>query len=219
MVQGQKCRILIADGHAVCREGLRAVLRSMPETADAEIVEAADGNVLLSLLGKRSFDLLILDVDLESLDGLKVLEYIQHHNLRLSSIVFSRHENQMIRKAAMIRGASGFVFKSQPLPELEKAVRTVLKGRKYSHPSAEKKPTGQAPSFDMPFMERASLTRREIQVLRLIAQGNNNKEIAGSLFISIDTVCVHRKNLMRKLGVRNKASLIRTAFEFQLVEY
>lgn len=220
MVQSTKCRILIADDHLVSREGLKAVLRQMPETADAAILEAADGNSVVALLKKQHFDLLILDVNLEGLDGMKVLEYLQQENLNLPSIVFSRHDNQRLRKAVMIRGASGFVFKSQPLAELEKAVRTVLRGRRYSRPESEKKTPTQpeSGSFSVPFLERASLTRREIQVLRLIAQARSNKEIAASLFISVETVCVHRKNLMRKLGVQNKASLIRAAFDLQLVE-
>ncbi|MFZ2900449.1 MAG: response regulator transcription factor [Saprospiraceae bacterium] len=220
MVQSATCKILIADEHVVSREGLKAVLRRMPETADAAIMEAADGNSVLAFLKKQSFDLLILDVSLEEMDGLKVLEYLQQNHMHLPSIVFSRHDNQRLRKAVMIRGASGFVFKSQPLAELEKAVRTVLKGRRYSRPGREKKAPDQpeTSSFSMPFMERASLTRREIQVLRLISQARSNKEIAAHLFISVETVCVHRKNLMRKLGVQNKASLIRAAYEFQLVE-
>lgn len=220
MVQSAKCRILIADEHVVSREGIKAVLRRMPETAEAAMVEAPDGNSVLALLTKQSFDLLILDVSLEELDGLKVLEYLQKNNLRLPTIVFSRHDNQRLRKAVMIRGASGFVFKSQPLAELEKAVRAVLKGRRYSRPGLDKKAPDQTEtgSFRAPFLEKASLTRREIQVLRLISEARSNKEIAASLFISVDTVCVHRKNLMRKLGVQNKASLVRAAFEFQLVE-
>lgn len=220
MVQSANYKILIADEHVVSREGIKAVLRRMPETAGAAIMEAADGNSVLAFLKKQPFDLLILDVNLEELDGLKVLEYLQQNNLHLPSIVFSRHDNQRLRKAVMIRGASGFVFKSQPLGDLEKAVKTVLKGGRYSRPGQERTTPGQTgtSSFSVPFLEKASLTRREIQVLQLISQARSNKEIAAHLFISVDTVCVHRKNLMRKLGVQNKASLIRAAFEFQLVE-
>lgn len=219
-MQSAKCKILIADEHVVSREGLKAVLRRMPETADAVVLEVADGNMALALLEKQHIDLLILDLNLDETDGLKVLEYMQQNNLRLPAIVFSRHDNQRMRKAVMIRGASGFILKSQPLAELEKAVRTVLKGRRYSRPEGERKAPDQAEtgSFGVPFMEKASLTRREIQVLRLIAEARSNKEIAANLFISVDTVCVHRKNLMRKLGVQNKASLVRAAFEFHLVE-
>ena len=214
-------KILIADEHPVSREGVKALLRMMKETADAQVEEAYRGDKVMEYLRKNRYDLLIIDIFLEQVDGLKVLEYIQKEGLRLGTIVFSRYDNQRMRKAVMIRGADGYALKSASVDELKKAIRTVLKGRKYSHPArGEKKQdqlTEQA-TFQVPFAERCSLTRREIQILRLIAQSKSNKEIASSLFISVQTVSVHRKNLMRKLGVQNKASLVRAAYEYQLLE-
>lgn len=213
-------RILIADDHDVAREGIKTTLSSMRETANARIEEVSNGALLLSLLKKERFDLLIMDVSLNGTDGLTVLEYLQHANVYLSSIIFSRYDNIRMRKAVMNRGAAGFVFKSQPIAEFEKAIRMVLTGRKYSLPRMEQDPEQAIAKsgFEVPFLERASLTKRELQVLRLIAQAKNNKEIAADLFISAETVSVHRKNLMRKLGVQNKASLVRAAYAFQLLE-
>ncbi|MBK7410619.1 MAG: response regulator transcription factor [Saprospirales bacterium] len=157
------------------------------------------------------------------MDGLKVLDYIQKESLRISTIVFSRYDNQRMRKAVMNRGANGFVYKSQSLLDFEKAIRMVLKGQKYSMPAKQKETesgldsTSQQ-SFLDPLMERCSLTKRETQILRLIAESNSNKEIASHLFISEQTVGVHRKDLMRKLGATNKASLVRAAYEFQFLE-
>ena len=221
MTNGAPLNILIADEHPVTREGVKALLHAIRETAAARVEEASDGDQIMRMLRKKRYDLLILDVFLTNTDGLKVLEQIQVEGLRLATIVFSRYDNSRMRKAVMMRGADGFALKSAALAELEKAVRTVLKGRKYSHPPKEHEKqvqlSGQA-AFQAPFQERCSLTRREIQILRLITQAKSNKEIANSLFISIQTVSVDRKNLMRKLGVQNKASLVRAAYEYQLLE-
>ena len=223
MIQGTKWRILLADDHSVTREGIKVVLRNIPETKDAQVDETGKGADLLPLLKKHGYDLLILDIFLEGVDGLQVLDFIQKESLRISTIIYSRYDNQRMRKAVMIRGAQGFVYKSQSVEDFEKAVRTVLKGGKYSHPSRQKKgKPGQEvisqDSFFVPLLERCSLTKREIQILRLIAESQSNKEIASHLFISEQTVGVHRKNLMRKLGATNKVSLIRAAYEFQLLE-
>jgi DNA-binding NarL/FixJ family response regulator len=221
MTNGVQLNVLIADEHPVTREGVKALLHAIRETAVARVEEASDGDQLMRMLRKKRYDLLILDVFLANMDGLKVLEQIQQEGLRLATIVFSRYDNQRMRKAVMIRGADGFALKSASVAELEKAIRTVLKGRKYSHPPKERHEQVQLSSqgtFQVPFQERCSLTRREIQILQLIAQSKSNKDIAKSLFISAQTVSVHRKNLMRKLGVQNKASLVRAAYEYQLLE-
>jgi DNA-binding NarL/FixJ family response regulator len=223
MIQLRKLKILIADDHQVTREGIKTVLMHLPETRDAQVEEIVDGRLLLNGLKKCRFDLLIMDIFLEGIDGLKVLDFIQNERLNIPAIVYSRFDNQRMRKAVMIRGASGFLYKSQPVSDLEKAIRTVLKGQKFSLPGKRKEDPEASrqvsqESFSIPMQERCSLTRREIQVLRLIAEARNNKEIASQLFISEQTVGVHRKNLMRKLGARNKASLVRAAFEFQLIE-
>ncbi|MCB9284924.1 MAG: response regulator transcription factor [Lewinellaceae bacterium] len=223
MIQGTKWKILLADDHSVTREGIMVVLRQMQETKDARVDEVGKGADLLPLLKKNGYDLLILDIFLDGVDGLQVLDFIQKESLRISTIIYSRYDNQRMRKAAMIRGAQGFVYKSQPVEEFEKAIRTVLKGRKYTLPSRQKELVTEQPlrsqnSFFVPLLERCSLTKREIQILRLIAESQSNKEIASNLFISEQTVGVHRKNLMRKLGATNKASLIRAAYEFQLLE-
>ena len=223
MIQLRKLKILIADDHEVTREGIKTVLLQLPETQDAQVEEIVDGRLLLKNLKKCRFDLLIMDIFLDGIDGLKALDYIQKEGLNIPTIVFSRFDNQRMRKAVMIRGAGGFLYKSQPVSDLEKAIRTVLRGQKFSLAGKRKedmevvRPAGQE-SFSVPMQERCSLTRREIQVLKLIAESRNNKEIAANLYISEQTVGVHRKNLMRKLGARNKVSLVRAAYEFQLID-
>jgi DNA-binding NarL/FixJ family response regulator len=212
-------KILLADDHHVAREGVKATLRAMKETANARVEEVGNGDGVMQALQTDEYDLLIVDVFLEGADGLQALDYIRQRNLNIPSIVFSRFDNQRVRKAALMRGAKAFIFKSQPVAYLEKAVRAVLNGKKYSSPSKrQEEKTESFSPFSTPLQERCSLTRREIQVLQLVASSKSNKEIASQLFISEQTVGVHRKNLMRKLGARNKTGLVRAAYELNFIE-
>ena len=211
-------RILLADDHALVRSGLRMILDAEP---DLQVVaEAADGHEALAALGSTPADLAILDIAMPRMTGLQAAREMNrtHPNVRI--LILSMYDNEQYFFEALKAGASGYVLKSVANRDLIEACRATMRGEPFLYPAAVR-------ALVRDYLDRASrgettpedpLTPRELEVVKLIAEGLTSEEIAAQLFISKKTVDRHRANVLEKLGMRNRVELTRYAIRRGLVE-
>jgi DNA-binding NarL/FixJ family response regulator len=218
MVTPLKTRVLLADDHAVVRSGLRAVLDGEP---DIEVVaEAADGSEAVREALAHEVDLAILDVSMPKLTGLQATAELRRHRRQLRVLILSVHDNEQYFFEALRAGASGYVLKSAANRDLIEACRAAMRGEPFLYPKAV---TALIRDFlertgDEDAVPRDPLTARELQVVKLIAEGYTSDEIANELVIRRKTVDHHRANILDKLGLRNVAELTRYAIRRGLLE-
>lgn len=209
--------VLIADDHEILREGLRSLLE---RERDIKIcAEACDGFEALEMVEKHRPDVLLLDVTMPKLGGLETLERVRSEFPGVKTVLLSVHADAVLVRRALSMGADGYVIKSAGVGEIPAAIRSVARGERYFCAGIERQIAGRdgrgAPTSE----ERpARLSRREQEVLRLIAAGLTAREIAVELAISAKTVEAHRTSLMRKLGVRKATELVRHAVRQGLVD-
>ncbi len=224
----QSIKTILADDQQIFITGLKKVLTEEAPFPCDIIATAFDGCELLRTVQRENADLLILDLNLPGKDGLEVLRELKNANASLRVLVLSRYDDPKIIKSAFKFGGDGYILKDKNIGELFTAMEAVLSGHTFVGNGVafhSRQPTrstnGQASSgtyiFEDSFLKKHHLTKRETEVLRLIAEALSNKEIAQRLFISDQTVGVHRKNIMRKLGVSNTAALVKTAYDHCLV--
>ncbi len=207
-----KTRIVLADDHAVLRSGLRMLLNAQ---SDLIVVgEATDGQEALEAVRANSPDLLLLDITMPETDGLQVLQQVRRLYPSVRVLVLTMHEEEGYLRRALEVGAAGYCPKSAADAELISAIRAVMHGNVYIHPSQTKilldKMVAPAVEDNVPPSE---LSERERAVLRLVALGNTNQEIADQLAISIKTVETYRGRAMAKLGLASRAALVRYAMQ------
>jgi DNA-binding NarL/FixJ family response regulator len=205
--------IVLADDHPMVRQGVRTVLESEPDWR--VIGEAADGTPVLDLVAQLKPDILIVDMMMPGLNGIEVTQQIRQYVPQTKVIVFSMHADKTYVRETLGKGALGYVLKESDASELIRAVHEVLAGRRYlSYTIAERaidsflQDTSDA-TLDIYEM----LTARERQVLLFAAQGATNADIGTRLSISPRTAETHRTNLMRKLGLKTQADLLRYALQ------
>jgi DNA-binding NarL/FixJ family response regulator len=218
MVTPLKTRVLLADDHAVVRSGLRAVL---DREADIEVVaEAADGPEAVEKALATGVDLAILDVSMPRLTGLQATAELVRRRPGIRVLILSVHDSEQYFFEALKAGASGYVLKTAANRDLVEACRASMRGEPFLYPGAvtalirdylERARSGEATPED-------PLTPRELQVVKLIAEGYTSDEIADTLVISRKTVDHHRASILDKLGMRNGAELTRYAIRRGLVE-
>jgi two-component system, NarL family, nitrate/nitrite response regulator NarL len=211
-------RVLIVDDHAIVREGIRHVLSSDP---DFEVVgEAAGGELGVTLAESLEPDVVILDLSMPDLPGLEAARRIRALLPRTALLVLSIHDHQEYVLRSIEAGAQGYLRKDSSPRELRNAIRSVHEGSTFfSAPVARHVSVaiGKRASEETPGTRGDTLTPRERSVLVEIADGRTNKEIAGTLGVSVRTVESHRESLLKKLGVRGTAGLTRFAIEAGLL--
>lgn len=210
----EKKRICIAEDHTILRAGLRALLASHPEV---EIVaEAADGLELLSAVQKHCPDLVLMDLSMPKLHGLEAIQEIRSRHPEIKVVVLTMHDTEEYVLAALQGGAQGYVLKDNTEGKLLLAINAVLAGKTYLSPEV----SGKIVSSYLEGKKTVShssqwetLTHREREILKLIAEGHKNKEIAEWLHMSVKTVETHRMHLMKKLDLHSAAALTAYASE------
>ena len=207
-------RILLADDHPIVREGLAAVLATQPEF---EIVgQASDGTEAVDLAATLKPDIVVLDLAMPGLDGVQALRAMRAENKELKTLVFTASETDERIIGAVQAGAQGYLLKGAPRDEIFSAIRVIARGGSLLSPVVAarllQRITGPAGAVVEP------LTEREQQVLQLLAQGLQNKEIAARLSIGERTAKFHVSAIMAKLGVSNRVEVVRTAVQRGLVE-
>ncbi len=200
----------IADDHVVLRYGLRTLLGRFPEFD--VVIEAGDGETLLQSLKKSPCDLVLLDLSMPGMDGLKTLEVLRKSAPDLRVVVFSMHKEREFFRQAVSLGVAGYILKDDDFDRIPIALRDVLAGRKYF---SSELTSLLADEYNVlrDGMSLELLTRREREILKHIAHGKTSREIAEELDISFRTVQTHRANLMEKLGLKNTAELVRYALD------
>jgi DNA-binding NarL/FixJ family response regulator len=214
----RKHTIVIADDHTLFREGLRALLSAHD---DLEIMaEAEDGHEAVRLVEKQKPDLLIMDLSMPKMGGLDAIRELRARHPRTKVLVLTIHGTEEFVLEALEAGASGYILKDATHHELILAIKSVLSEKRYLSPDISAKVIEGYIDGRKTVKPRSawdSLTLRERQVLKLIAEGRKNKEIAHILFISEKTVAKHRANIMGKLDLHNVSALTAYAMERGLI--
>ncbi|MFA0733250.1 MAG: hypothetical protein LKKZDAJK_001865 [Candidatus Fervidibacter sp.] len=206
----ERIRVLIADDHAILRDGLKALLQSAP---DMEVVgEAATGEEALRLVHKLRPNVVLMDISMPDMTGLEATEVIKRMYPEIKVIALTVHEHETYLRRMLQVGADGYVVKRAAADELVRAIRTVMRGSVYLHPEVAKKVIGRSD----PKMPK--LSEREWQVLRLIALGYTNQQIAERLSLSVKTVETYRSRIADKLGIKTRAEMVKFAMQHQLLE-
>jgi two-component system response regulator NreC len=211
-------RILIADDHGVVRAGLRALLDAEP---DMQVVgEAADGPEALCLADELHPDVVLLDLSMPGPGGIEVTRRLKKAVPEVRVLILTFHEDDVLLREAIRAGAAGYITKRAFESELINAIQATWRGDLYVHPAMTRallQDDLTAPqSSDQ--VSISSLTPRETEVLRLVAQGYTNRQIAELLSISVRTVESHRANLMDKLDLHSRVELVRYAKEHGVLE-
>jgi DNA-binding NarL/FixJ family response regulator len=213
-----RTRILLADDHELVRDGLKLILETVPDLT--VVAEASDGAEALRLGVTEEIDLAVLDVAMPRMGGLTVARELGKQRPDLRVLMLSVHDNEQYFFEALKAGASGYVLKSEANRDLIEACRAAMRGESFVYPAA-------ASALVRDYLERAAageevpedpLTPRELDVIKLIAEGLTSEEIAEALIISPKTVERHRANILEKLGMRNRVELTRYAIRRGLVE-
>jgi len=219
MNTSNKKRIVIAEDHTILRDGLRAIFVDYPEF---EIVgEAADGLEAIRLCTNLTPDLLLLDFSMPRMNGVEAISDIKKQSPRTKILMLTVHSSVEHVATALQAGADGYALKDAKQAELLRAVRMVLQGKRYIPEAvAEQYETwgGAASGLSEEKKMASILTKREKEVLKMVAEGYTNKEIAGLLYISPKTVDNHRTNVMSKLDLHTPQALTFYAIHIGLVE-
>ncbi|HEX8856625.1 MAG TPA: response regulator transcription factor [Thermoleophilaceae bacterium] len=213
-----KTKVLLADDHTVVRRGLRMVLDAEP---DLEVVaEAGDGAEAVELGVSEPVDLAVLDVSMPRMTGLQAAAELNRRRPGVRVLMLSMHDNEQYLFEALKAGAAGYVLKSAADRDLVDACRATMRGEPFLYPAA-------IAVLIRDYLDRAAagddvpddpLTPRELEIVKLIAEGHTSGEIADLLVISPKTVDRHRANVLEKLGMRDRVELTRYAIRRGLVE-
>jgi len=209
-------KVLLADDHAIVRAGLR---RLVEESGDMTVVaEAADGQEAIRMIRDLTPDVAVIDLSMPRIDGLEVIRRILPERPELPIIVLTMHaENQYVVRA-IEAGAMGYITKQSAPEQLVTAIRKVLAGSRYLTGDAAEALALRISKGNKGQSELDNLSTRELQVLRRLALGHTNREIAETYNISIKTVDTYRFRLLKKLNLRNNADLSRFAVQHGLIE-
>ncbi|MBO9636631.1 response regulator transcription factor [Siphonobacter aquaeclarae] len=206
----EEIRLAIADDHALFRRGLANILRTYPGIQ--VIIEAQDGQDLLNQMALSVPDVVLLDLQMPVLDGIKTTEQLKQHHPSVKIIIISMHDEDGFVTHLMELGANGYLVKDSDPDEVALAVQTVVREDYYygafltkvMHRRMVERTRPKKPSFS----HLTQLSDREVEVLQLICEGLTNAQIAGKLFLSDRTVEGHRTRIMEKIGAKNTAAMV-----------
>ena len=217
MVETRTIRLLLVDDHDVVRSGIRALLDA--QEGMGVIGEAGSGEEAIRLACELKPDVVLMDITMPGMDGLEATRYVKQACESTAVLALTIHEGREYFFEMLKAGASGYVPKSAAAEELIFAIRAVARGEVYLHSSVaqlllQEHLRQQEGSTDL----TAELSERELEVLRLVAEGLLNKDIGERLGISPKTVARHRENIMRKLNLHNRTELVKYAIRMGLID-
>jgi DNA-binding NarL/FixJ family response regulator len=209
-------RILVADDHALVRDGLKLVINAEP---DLEVVaEAADGAEAVRRAVADDVDLAILDIGMPRLTGLQAARELSHRRPGLRLLILTMYDNEQFLFESLKAGASGYVLKSGADEEIVEACHAAMRGQPFLYPAAVDALVRSYVEHAEDGADHDPLTPRELEVLKLIAEGRTSKEIAALLVLSLKTVERHRADILHRLGMRDRVELTRYAIRRGLIE-
>lgn len=206
-----KFRILLAEDHEIVRAGVKMLVNAQDDMT--VVGEAENGDEAIKMAYELEPDILVTDISMPGLNGLKLTQKIARAHPDIKILALSRHTDDGYLQQLLKAGAKGYVLKQSAPTELINAIRTVASGKSYLDPTlTEKVMTGYVrQSTAIANTEAVEISPRESEVLRLIAWGHSNKEIAARLDVSVKTVEAHKANAMRKLGVGSRIDVVKYA--------
>lgn len=210
-----KIRVLIGDDHAILRSGLRMLIDAQADMS--VIAEAQDGKEAIRLAAEHYPDVVILDITMPGSGGMHAIPEILKNNVSCRVLLLTMHDEPAYLRTALSAGASGYVLKKSVDADLLSAIRAVHKGRRYVDPEL----ANALLQDTMPGIDRQSraklLSDREMQVLKLVAEGYSSREIADQILVSTKTVETYRGRFAEKLGLKSRADIVRYALELGLL--
>jgi two-component system, NarL family, response regulator NreC len=216
MANGPKIRVLIADDHAILRAGLRMLIDSQPDMK--VIAEAPNGEEAVRLAGVEHPDVVILDITMPGGGGLRAVPEILKVCSSTRVLLLTMHEEPAYLRTALASGAAGYVLKKSVDANLLAGIRSVHKGRSYVDSELASALIQHAlPDLGQPGRADEVLSERELQVLKLVAEGFSSREIAEQIYIGVKTVETYRARFAEKLGLKSRADLVRYALEVGLL--
>jgi two-component system, NarL family, response regulator NreC len=203
-------RILLADDHVVVRHGLKLVIEDQPDLT--VVAEAGDGESAVQQALKMKPDVIVMDISMPGMNGLAATRKLRLLQPKAAIVTLTRHTDDAYLQELLRAGVSGYVLKQSAPAELVQAIRAAAAGRQYIDSALTARVTaaflGRAPHKGQP---TARISERESEVLRLIASGHSNKEIAARLSLSVKTVEAHKANAMRKLDLNGRIDIVNYA--------
>lgn len=220
----KKIRILFAEDHEMVRNGIKLMLTSQ-KLFQAEITDAADGVEAIQLATKNTYDLFLLDINLPLKNGIDVIHFIKAKLDDPKILVLTMHNEDYVIKEALDAGARGYILKSSGIEELTRAIMTVSNGSKYYSNEVTQIILDGKSQFAQeniseklkPLQNKFRLTFRELELLKFIAEGYTDKQLAEKFNISVRTAGNHRFNISKKMKVRSSVELASIALRFGMV--
>ncbi len=208
-------KVLLADDHSIVLDGLRRIIE---DCEDMEVLaEASDGTRALEAALKTRPDVAVIDISMPDIDGLELINRLLSHYPDLPIVVLTVHEDRQYMYRAVQAGAMGYITKRSASEQLVQALRKVQSGKRFFPEEVAEALalhlSTKGSEKDLP----GSLSMRELQVLKQLAMGSTNQEIAESYNISVKTVDTHRQRILKKLGLRNNADISRFAHEHNII--
>lgn len=220
-------RVLLADDHDILRQGLKLLLSMQPEMQ--VVGEARTGQEAIELALSIQPDVVVMDITMPSMDGLEACQHIRTQQPATQVLILTMHESEEYFLQALRVGAVGYIVKKAAPTELHMAIKAVAHGGAFLYPGLAKAlvhafvaqsaitPVTELPQTTKLAQDLQVLTPREMEVLRLVAEGRTNQEIADQFVVSIKTVQSHRANVMEKLGLQDITHLVRFAIRHKLI--
>lgn len=206
---------MIADDHALVRAGIRALVEKQPNME--VLAEASNGREALALIREHQPDVVLMDISMPELNGLEAIRQLAKELPNVYSLILSMHADEEHVWHALQAGAAGYLVKGGSLAELELAINSVARAETYLSPGISRHVISQYIDRTTGRRPVEGLTPRQREILQLIAEGKNTKQIALILDVSVKTVESHRADLTKRLGATNIASLVRHALRLKLV--
>ena len=203
-------RILLADDHVTVRHGLKLLIEAQPDMK--VVAEASDGTAAIQQALELKPDVIVMDISMPGMNGLVATRKLKHQHPNAVIVTLTRHGDEAYLQELLRAGASGYVLKQSAPTELLQAIRAAAAGGQYLDSALTARVTaGFLGREGKGVKTGGSLTERESDVLRMIASGYSNKEIAGQLSLSVKTVEAHKANAMRKLGLAGRIDIVKYA--------
>ena len=212
----KKIKILIVDDHQMIRDGVRTMLESQIDNYKFIITEASSGEEALVKVQKTDFDMILMDYQLPKMNGAETVYHILIYKPESRILALSNYDEYKYVKNIIDAGAKGYILKNIGPSELVTAIDTIMAGKFYYANDIAVKLINKTGDEERT-IKNIRITKREIEVLKLIAGEMSNKEIAQQLNIEKRTVDAHRQNLLNKLSAKNTVSLVKLAYEYKLI--
>lgn len=208
--------VLIVDDHHLFAEGLEALFK--PEDGIKIVAHAQNGHLVPSILEETEIDVILMDIDMPAIDGIATIQLLNKKGIDLPILMLTMHQSIQKIRDSLKSGALGYIIKDASKLELVEAIKVTSQRKNYFHTKINEQVFDYFRGKNKAKIMVDELSKREIEVVKCVAQGMNSNAIAETLFLSMHTVKTHRRNIMHKLNVKTSAELIRLAIEKKIIE-